>query len=473
MRSKRQRNSSNDFVQEDSDPGFLKIKKRDFIFTINNYKEQDVAHLQSRTDCRYLIFSKEIAPTTSTPHLQGFACFDNPRSGSGFQKWACPRKPQQVAVYHRKGTCQQASEYCRGNYTTSDGKFKPLNEWVHEFGELPETRQESGKRGELYWKNINHLIATYQDDQLPESYLAVHHKHYEKMVAKRSKDLILDEVLHRMLWLYGTTRTGKTGFADQLAERSGYRVFVKEASIWWNGYTDEEVVIFPEFSPTYSWMSDLIKLWTDRTPFSASFKHGDARIIRPKWLIITSNYTIQECFSRLPQNDLQAVQARFDMHQIFDDTPLISLPRLDQPVINPDYLRRQDNFINRANTMEYSQSAKKALELKQAKHYMAELFKKQAKEREDSRNEAFIEYVKQVKAGQLKPSRPVSPLPPVPPSNPTPSKLKRTLPQPPPKTKDESSDELSSDDEDFYVEIESDLSDEDDESYEEDEHSVT
>lgn len=46
-----------------------------FVFTLNNYSEGEVAWLKNVTDWpkqpKWLIFGKEICPTTGTPHLQG------------------------------------------------------------------------------------------------------------------------------------------------------------------------------------------------------------------------------------------------------------------------------------------------------------------------------------------------------------------------------------------------------------------
>ena len=44
---------------------------RNFIFVLNNYTEEDVERL-TKFPCRYIVFAKEIAPTTGTPHLQGY-----------------------------------------------------------------------------------------------------------------------------------------------------------------------------------------------------------------------------------------------------------------------------------------------------------------------------------------------------------------------------------------------------------------
>lgn len=45
-----------------------------WMFTVPNYsqKEVDVLQKMGQEDCVYMCFGKEIAPTTGTPHLQGY-----------------------------------------------------------------------------------------------------------------------------------------------------------------------------------------------------------------------------------------------------------------------------------------------------------------------------------------------------------------------------------------------------------------
>jgi len=60
-------------------------KFRNWTFTLNNYTDIDMKVLQYM-DCRYLVYGKEIAPTTGTRHLQGYVEFKNPRHLSALRK---------------------------------------------------------------------------------------------------------------------------------------------------------------------------------------------------------------------------------------------------------------------------------------------------------------------------------------------------------------------------------------------------
>lgn len=121
-----------------------------WVFTINNYNDEHIASLDS-LECRYLVYGRETAPTTGTPHLQGFVVFETALRRStivanvGGGHW-------QPA----NGTSQQASDYCKkdGNFTergqlpNQQGKRRDLErlvDWLDEFiednGRAPTERE--------------------------------------------------------------------------------------------------------------------------------------------------------------------------------------------------------------------------------------------------------------------------------------------------------------------------------------------
>lgn len=50
---------------------------RNFVFTQNNYPNFD---LVENVVCKYIAYAEEIAPTTGTPHLQGYISFVNAKT---------------------------------------------------------------------------------------------------------------------------------------------------------------------------------------------------------------------------------------------------------------------------------------------------------------------------------------------------------------------------------------------------------
>jgi len=55
------------------------VRHRRYVFTWNNYDQASEDYLAT-LPCRFIIYGKEIAPETGTPHLQGFVCFNNAKT---------------------------------------------------------------------------------------------------------------------------------------------------------------------------------------------------------------------------------------------------------------------------------------------------------------------------------------------------------------------------------------------------------
>lgn len=113
------------------------------------------------------------------------------------------------------------------------------------------------------------------------------------------------------LWLYGKAGTGKTKWAwDHYPD-----LFVKSINKWWDGYRDQETVLLDDWDPKHEVLVSHLKIWADRYPFRAETK-GSSQMARPKRIIVTSNYSIEECFPN-PQ-DVMAIKRRFKCHFFFN-----------------------------------------------------------------------------------------------------------------------------------------------------------
>ncbi len=95
------------------------------------------------------------------------------------------------------------------------------------------------------------------------------------------------------IWIYGGTGTGKT-----TAARTEYgEYYSKPANKWWDGYQGEPTVIIEDLDPNHKCLGHHLKLWTDKWSFPAEVK-GGMRCLRPKRVIITSQYSIYEVFDK-------------------------------------------------------------------------------------------------------------------------------------------------------------------------------
>lgn len=135
------------------------VRSRAWLFTINNYDDGDLPQYRP-ADQVYLCYQKEVAPSTGTPHLQGYVYYGNPvRMGTvkdhlGYQT---------AHLEKANGTPQQNRTYC-----SKDGG----RDFV-EFGTLP----SQGKRTDIE-DAVDTLRATKSlkttFDQHPGAYVKYH-----------------------------------------------------------------------------------------------------------------------------------------------------------------------------------------------------------------------------------------------------------------------------------------------------------
>lgn len=102
-----------------------------WCFTLNNYDDGDVEHLRALAQqgtTKYLVFGREVSPTTGTPHLQGYVIFSRSIRRSVAKQRLCRRDGIHVEPQRARDN-QVASDYCK-----KDGDFE-------EFGEFQSTNQ--------------------------------------------------------------------------------------------------------------------------------------------------------------------------------------------------------------------------------------------------------------------------------------------------------------------------------------------
>lgn len=106
-------------------------------------------------------------------------------------------------------------------------------------------------------------------------------------------------------WWYGSTGTGKSRLLWELYPEH----YQKELNKWWCGYNQEAVVAIEEWSPKNECTASALKIWADRYPFTGQIKGGSLKKIRPAKIIVTSNYSIDQCFPAT--EDAEPIKRRF------------------------------------------------------------------------------------------------------------------------------------------------------------------
>lgn len=176
-----------------------------------------------------------------------------------------------------------------------------------------EPREKKGvlikkKKGEENWKNFIEACKKMTPKELIESKYSKMYARYRNFAGEISNQYKKLEIIDGPLeneWFYGEAGTGKS----KLAREKYPDAFIKNPNKWWDGYCNEETVIIDDWEPKHAISSWYLKIWADRYPFNAEVK-GSSMNIRPKRIIITSNYTIDECFKD-DEECIKALKRRF------------------------------------------------------------------------------------------------------------------------------------------------------------------
>lgn len=262
-------------------------RTRSYVFTINNYTEEDEHQCWALAyefgGIKYIVVGKEIGEG-GTPHLQGYVHFKNKISLKQLSDFL-PRG--RLAVRH--GTHKQASDYCK-----KDGDY-----W--EWGTLPVDDCGAAGRDSMEALMSETMECIRQGDYLSIPMAATHFikaaeyrflKEQEQNRDLSTMDYTDEDTPHE--WIWGCTGTGKSKYVDEL-KKAGASVYKKTRNKWWNGYINQEIVHIDEMGPKQVEMGSNLKEWVDRYAFNAETK-GGMMMIRPKKIIVTSNYRIEEVF---------------------------------------------------------------------------------------------------------------------------------------------------------------------------------
>lgn len=269
-------------------------KFRAWCFTLNNYNQQDEQLIQEviTTLARYVVYGREVGPETGTPHLQGYLYFHNAR-----QRRAVARLLPRARIDVANGTAQQNRAYC-----TKDEDF-------FEYGEIPLDKAEARMRGgQANAKRYADAVALARNGDMdtiresdPQMFL-IHGPRLESLYAPEARPLAGD-LQHE--WWVGPSGAGKSRLLWELYPKH----FAKALNKWWDGYRHQEVVAIEEWSPKNDLTASSLKKWADRYPFPGEIKGGCLQGLRPKKIIVLSNYTPEQCF--LAQEDLGPILRRF------------------------------------------------------------------------------------------------------------------------------------------------------------------
>lgn len=245
-------------------------KTRSWLGVCNNWTEEDYSQL-SGAECTYKIIGKENAPTTGTPHLQMYFYFKTEKSF----------KQMKELNKRTKWIVAEGDSYANYKYCIKDGDFM-------ETGKRPMTQREKGIKGkealQLAWDLAKVGKIEEIDIGLRTRYYSTYCK-IESKYQKRPEDI---GVLNNY-WFHGPPDT----FKSKLARWEFPDIYDKQLTKWWDLYEGESHVLLDDFDENHVWMYSHLKRWADHYAFNGEVKQR-SRWVRPKMIIVTSNYTIDQ-----------------------------------------------------------------------------------------------------------------------------------------------------------------------------------
>lgn len=275
-------------------------RSRAWIFTINNYTDEDKAQCNN-LDCQYIGYSFEVGEQ-GTPHIQGFVYFVNLKS----------RK--QVSALLRRAWLKRMA----GSFADNEAYCSKQGQLI-ERGVPPKDKKtravEGGASTKALWEEVWTSAKEGRVDDIPAE-LRV--KHYKTIKEIRRDHMPKTEHASDVtgIWVYGQAGFGKTRWVWHHYPE----LYVKGVNKWWDGYQGHDAVLVDDVDPDHKCMRCFFKHWADRYPFKAETK-GGAMEIRPKTVIFTSQYSIEDCFPG-DQQTIDAMKRRCKVvHLPFPWTP--------------------------------------------------------------------------------------------------------------------------------------------------------
>lgn len=286
-----------------------KVMAKRYCFTLNNFTSDEESRLKE-LDCEWLIFGHEHVNGEGTPHLQGAMCYKGRRSLDAIKK-LFPRMHIEVM----KGKPQTSKDYCMKEDAT--GYF--------EKGLMPvDGRQKGGESTKKKWDDAYEAAVQGNFDEIPRdlyirymrSFIQIHQMNKREADMEEFNDKDLKD---HFIWIYGPTGTGKSHTAHRIAKEIApdEDPYIKDLNKWWNGYAKQRVTIIEEADPKRcEHLASYFKKWADKWAFTAECKGTVLPSCRPEYIIVTSNYSIKECFP--DDNDYLPLERRFTQQYLPD-----------------------------------------------------------------------------------------------------------------------------------------------------------
>lgn len=270
-----------------------------YCFTYNNYTDAGIEALRKylEENCKYACYQKEVAPTTGTPHLQGYMNLKKKQRMTTIQKNLVGNGIQ-LTLINANGTPEANRTYC--------SKIGGQDFW--EIGDIKIVGQ--GKRTDLM-EVAEKVLAQRPIREIALENPTEYIKYYRGINALQFA--IMDIPTERpmeVVLLFGDSGTGKSTKARQYASLYGKYYTLQQpnnGAIWWDGYSGELSVIIDEYK---GWITPTtLNAILDKYKLALPIKGGTTYAMY-EHVFITSNFPPEEWYSEKVIWNKQALYRR-------------------------------------------------------------------------------------------------------------------------------------------------------------------
>lgn len=239
---------------------------------------------------KYMIYGREVCPSTGKEHWQGFIYFYNKKTLRTIKRQVSDKWHFSAC----RGTTAENIAYC-----SKDGKFT-------EHGDRP----QKGKRTDLLVIKEDIMSGKRVETMMLEDPMLYHQ--YGRTLDK------IEDVYNRTkfrtemtqgIWYYGPTGCGKSHAAFEGYSNETHYNLINDNG-WWDGYRGQETVIINDFR---GWIPyDVLLQLVDKYPMSVKRRGREPLPFVSKRVIITSSLSPEECYHNRDDNDsIEQLKRRF------------------------------------------------------------------------------------------------------------------------------------------------------------------
>lgn len=262
-----------------------------WIMTINNpvYKTEEEMRQHLHEDLNkleYFVWQLE-SGVNETLHIQGYIIFKARVRISALQL-LFPGGHFEI----KKGTPDQARDYCRKQDTRVDGPW--------EIGVFVSSSTDN--------KHVDFVKACQDgisDKELQDRFPTLYLRYFKAVDRIKLSNAPVRTWKTKVVFLYGPTGTGKSRWAQQFDPDA----YWKQRSDWWDLYENQSTVVLDDF---YGWLKwDTLLRLGDQYKMLVEVKGGTVQFVA-KTLIITSNSLPRAWYKESPNINIQALYRRIE-----------------------------------------------------------------------------------------------------------------------------------------------------------------